>query len=230
MTLPSTQGLNAELTDERRSKRGRLLRELKELPRVVLLTVLCFFGQISSRHGSFFSDFPARLACALTQQAPAPEVALWLIHVLTEEVKAERRFPPLQTIGAYSRKVAVVVVVFVVIIIITAIIFILTITIVVAIIITIVITIAIIIIISSSNVIITITTITIIIIISSSNVIITITTITTITIMTMIITTIIIMTIILTSIMISIMVSIMIGIMIGFMIELTIVRGQPLNS
>ena len=28
-TLPSTQGLNAELTDERRSKRGRLLRELR---------------------------------------------------------------------------------------------------------------------------------------------------------------------------------------------------------
>ncbi|CAE7516312.1 unnamed protein product, partial [Symbiodinium sp. CCMP2456] len=100
--IQAIQGLNAELTDERRSKRGRLLRELKELPRVVLLTVLCFFGQISSRHGSFFSDFPARLACALTQQAPAPEMALWLIHVLTEEVKAERRFPPLQTIGAYS--------------------------------------------------------------------------------------------------------------------------------
>eukprot|EP00439_Symbiodinium_sp_Y106_P062592 s35_g9.t1 len=100
--IQSVQGLNAELTDERRSKRGRLLRELKELPRVVLLTVLCFFGQISARHGSFFGDFPARLACALTQQAPAPEMALWLIHVLTEEVKAERRFPPLQTIGAYS--------------------------------------------------------------------------------------------------------------------------------
>ncbi|CAE7248514.1 Ocrl [Symbiodinium natans] len=95
------KALEAELADGR-SKRGRLLRDLDELPRAVLLTVLCFFGQVSTRHGSFFGDFPARLACALTQQAPAPDAATWLVHVLTEEVKAERRFPPLQTISAYS--------------------------------------------------------------------------------------------------------------------------------
>ncbi|CAJ1435699.1 unnamed protein product [Effrenium voratum] len=83
------------------SKRRRLLRNLPEMPRMVLLTVLAFFAQLSGRHGGR-ADFQARLVSAVTQQAPAPESASKLIAVLSEEVKAERRFPPLETIQAYA--------------------------------------------------------------------------------------------------------------------------------
>jgi len=77
------------------------LRSLPELPRVVLLTVLAFFTQLALRHGGRM-DFTARFVSSLMQAEPAPESAVQLISTLAEEVKAERRFPPLETVRRYS--------------------------------------------------------------------------------------------------------------------------------
>ncbi|CAK9113825.1 unnamed protein product [Durusdinium trenchii] len=73
------------------------LRSLPELSRVVLLTVLAFFSQLALRHGGWPIDFTPRLASSLMQAEPAPEPAVQLILALSDEVKAEKRFPPLET-------------------------------------------------------------------------------------------------------------------------------------
>jgi len=77
------------------------LRSLPELQRVVLLTVLAFFTQLAVRHGGHM-DFTARFVSSLMQAEPAPQPAVQLIGALAEEVKAERSFPPLDTIRRYS--------------------------------------------------------------------------------------------------------------------------------